>query len=96
MTVTKEKIIHSVQKTCGSTKKDSDRLVDSLFSIMKDTLANGDDILISGFGKFYVKDKKTRRGGNPKTGNDLMLDARRVVLFRCSPVLKDKINTNPE
>jgi integration host factor subunit alpha len=96
MTVTKDKIIHSVQKTCGTPKEDSTRLVDSLFSIMKDTLANGDDILISRFGKFYVKDKKARRGRSPKTGNELTLDARRVVLFRCSPLLKDKINTNPE
>ena len=96
MAVTKGKIIHSVHKTCGTPKEDSARLVDSLFSIIKDTLANGDDILITRFGRFCLKDKKARKGRNPITGNDLMLDARRVVLFRCSPILRDKINTNPE
>jgi len=59
---------------------------------MKNTLENGEDILISGFGKFCVKDKKERRGRNPQTGEDKMLGARRVVTFKCSGVLKDKIN----
>jgi len=58
----------------------------------KDTLVNGEDVLISGFGKFCVKDKKRRRGRNPATGEDLTLESRRVVTFRCSPVLRDKVN----
>jgi len=68
-------------------------VVDSLLEIIKQTLENGEDILISGFGKFCVKEKRKRRGRNPATEEDLMLDARRVVTFRCSGLLKDKLNT---
>ena len=59
---------------------------------MKQTLEGGEDIIISGFGKFCVNEKKSRRGTNPQTGNDLMLGARRVVIFKCSGGLRDKIN----
>jgi integration host factor subunit alpha len=59
---------------------------------MKTTLENGEDMLISGFGKFCVKDKRERRGRNPQTGEDLMLGSRRVVIFKCSKVLREKIN----
>ncbi len=59
---------------------------------MKSTLVNGEDILISGFGKFCVKDKTDRRGRNPSTGEDMMLEARRIVTFKCSRPLKQKLN----
>jgi len=59
---------------------------------MKATLANGEDVLISGFGKFCVKDKNDRRGRNPSTGEDMMLEARRVVTFKCSRPLRNKLN----
>jgi len=59
---------------------------------MKNTLINGEDVLISGFGKFCVKDKNSRRGRNPATGEDMMLDQRKVVRFKCSGGLRDKIN----
>jgi integration host factor subunit alpha len=59
---------------------------------MKGILEKGEDVLITGFGKFCVKEKSKRKGRNPQTGEDLMLDARRVVTFRCAGVLRDKIN----
>jgi len=65
-------------------KSRSSELVGSLLEIIKATLANGEDILISGFGKFCVNDKNDRKGRNPSTGEDMMLDARRVVTFKCS------------
>ena len=66
--------------------------VESLVEIMKRTLEGGEDVLISGFGKFCVKEKKKRRGWNFHTGESITLNARRVVLFRCSGLLRDKIN----
>ena len=92
MTLTKDLIIDSIRKDCDLVKTQSAKLIESLFEITKSTLESGEDILISGFGKFSVKDKSERRGRNPATGNDLMLGARRVVIFRCSPVLKNRIN----
>jgi integration host factor subunit alpha len=65
-------------------------LVDNVFELIKKSLESGDDVLISGFGKFMVKKKAQRRGRNPATGGDLTLDARRVVTFKCSPVLREK------
>ncbi len=59
---------------------------------IKTTLGNGEDVLITGFGKFCVKEKSERKGRNPATGNDLILGARRVVIFKCSSVLRDKLN----
>jgi integration host factor subunit alpha len=67
-------------------------LIDSILEIIKKTLENGEDVLITGFGKFSVKNKNERRGRNPATGENLTLGSRRVVLFRCSPVLRDKLN----
>jgi integration host factor subunit alpha len=63
-----------------------------LLEIIKSTLESGEDVLISGFGKFEVKEKNARRGRNPQTGSDLMLGARRVVIFKCSGVLREKMN----
>ncbi len=92
MTVTKEHIINSIQSRLDLTKTKSADLLEHLLEIIKRTLENGEDILISGFGKFSVKNKDGRRGRNPATSEDLMLEARRVVTFSCSPVLRDKIN----
>jgi len=66
--------------------------VERLLEIIKQTLESGEDVLISGFGKFYVKDKTKRRGRNPQTGQDLLLVERRVVMFKCSAVLRNKMN----
>jgi len=66
--------------------------VETLLEVAKKTLEEGEDVLISGFGKFCVKEKDARRGRNPQTGDDLTLESRRVVTFKCSRALKDKIN----
>ena len=92
MTLTKAHIIQDIHENCGLTKSESVELAESIFEIIKSTLESGEDVLISGFGKFCVKEKNPRRGRNPATGYDLTLDARRVVTFKCSGVLKDKLN----
>lgn len=92
MTLTKEKIVDSVYNQVGLSKNQSRRVVESLLEIAKQTLVKGENLLVSGFGKFIVKDKAARRGRNPQTKEDLQLRARRVVVFRTSGVLRRKIN----
>ncbi len=92
MALTKEKITNDVYNHAGLSKTLSRNVVERLFEIMKQTLENKEDLLISGFGKFLVKDKSERRGRNPQTTEDLQLRARRVVIFKTSGVLRDKIN----
>ncbi|MBW1892108.1 MAG: integration host factor subunit alpha [Deltaproteobacteria bacterium] len=92
MTLTKAQIADTIQKQLKLSGTESYELMEDLLEIIKQTLASGEDIMISGFGKFCVKEKKVRRGRNPATGEDLMLDARRVIIFRCSGELRDKIN----
>ena len=92
MSLTKGSLVNSVHNHVGLTKIKSIEVVESLFEIMKHTLESGEDVLISGFGKFCVRNKKERRGRNPKTGNEMMLGARKVVVFKWSVVLRDMIN----
>ena len=92
MALTKEKIIDSIYNQVGLSKSHSRIVVERLLEIMKGSLENGEDILISGFGKFVVKEKSARRGRNPQTTEDLQLRARRVVVFKTSGVLRNKIN----
>jgi integration host factor subunit alpha len=92
MTLTKADIIDTIYNQLDVPKTKSTQVVESLIEIIKKTLESGEDVLISGFGKFCVKGKRERRGRNPQTGNDLMLDERRVVTFKCSGRLKNKIN----
>ena len=92
MTLTKADIVESVNNEFGYPKNRCSELVETLLEIMKDTLEKGEDVLISGFGKFCVKNKQERRGRNPATGDDMILDKRRVVTFRCSHLLRSKIN----
>ena len=93
MTITKSHIADSIYNNCGLSKKaKATQAFETTLEIIKSTLESGQDVLISGFGKFEVKDKHARKGRNPQTGTDLMLDARRVVTFKCSGVMKDKIN----
>lgn len=91
MALTKSDIVAKVHEL-GFTKKKSVEIIESLLEIVKSTLENGDDLLISGFGKFCVKEKKPRRGRNPATGADLILRERKVVTFKCSGKLRDKMN----
>jgi integration host factor subunit alpha len=92
MTLTKAMIIDVIHNQLGYPKNKSAELLEILLEIMKGTLEKGEDVLISGFGKFCVKDKQERRGRNPATGDDMILDKRRVVTFRCSHLLRSKIN----
>jgi len=92
MTVTKSTLVEAIYHTANLKKTEAAAAVEGVLEIIKSALAGGDSVLISGFGKFEVKDKHSRRGRNPQTGNDLMLDGRRVVTFRCSPALRRKMN----
>jgi integration host factor subunit alpha len=91
MALTKNDIVTRVHEL-GFTKKKSVEIIESLLEIIKSTLERSEDVLISGFGKFCVKEKKQRRGRNPATGADLILKERKVVTFKCSGKLRDKIN----
>ena len=92
MSLTKAGIVNSISNHCGYSKKQSFEMVESILETIKESLESGEDVLISGFGEFCVKNKNPRRGRNPWTGEDLPLGARRVIVFRCSMVLKDRLN----
>ncbi len=95
MTVTKADLVQKIYETHANlTKTQSIDAVEIFLSISKSSLIAGNDLLLSTFGKFYVKDKKSRRGRNPQTGNTLTLDARRVITFKPSGLLRAKINTD--
>ncbi len=96
MSLTKEKIINDAYNHAGLSKTQSRLAVETLFEIVKQTLEKGENLLISGFGKFVVKEKAARRGRNPQTTEDLRLRARRVVVFKTSGVLRKKINDGPK
>ena len=92
MTITKANLIDLIYKQSDLKKQESTLTVESLLEIIKHTLESGEDLLVSGFGKFCVKDKNRRTGRNPQTGNALILGARRVVTFKCSRTLKQNLN----
>ncbi len=94
MALTKEQIITNIYDQVGLSKNMSQKVVERLLDLLKETLEKGEDILISGFGKFVVKEKSSRRGRNPQTSEELQLRERRVVVFKTSGVLRDKINGN--
>jgi integration host factor subunit alpha len=92
MTLTKDAVAEAIAEETGLLKKNSVELVETLLELIKKTLESGEDVLISGFGKFQVKSKRKRKGRNPATGEDMMLRPRRVVTFHCSGKLRAKIN----
>ena len=92
-TLTKAQIIENIAEANGFTRIKSVETTEIMLELIKSTLASGEDVLISGFGKFCVKRKSERRGRNPATGQDMMLPPRRVVTFQCSGKLREKINT---
>ncbi|GAB6194627.1 integration host factor subunit alpha [Desulfocastanea catecholica] len=93
MTLTKADLVQQIyQKHDNLTKAQAAEAVESFLRLSKDALISGSDLLLSGFGKFNVRDKKPRRGRNPQTGDDLMLEARRVITFKPSGTLRDKVN----
>lgn len=94
MTFTKSDIIEQDWENTGFTQPHAKIHVETILDIMKQTLSQGEEVLVSGFGKFRVKNKRQRRGRNPATNEGMMLDARRVVTFQASGKLRDKVNGN--
>jgi integration host factor subunit alpha len=92
-TVTKADIIESVYEKVGFSKKEAAEIVEMVFDTIKETLERGEKIKISGFGNFLVRDKKSRVGRNPQTGEEIEISARRVLTFRPSQVLKNALNS---
>jgi integration host factor subunit alpha len=92
MALTKADIVERIYMDMGFPKARSFQIVESLVECLKSSLAAGDDVMISGFGKFCVKQKDARRGRNPATGESAILPARRVVTFKCSGCLRQRVN----
>jgi integration host factor subunit alpha len=92
MTLTKADIVDCIRNELGFPRKRSADIMEAFLEILKRSMAEGEEILVSGFGKFCVNEKRARRGRNPSTGNDLMLGKRRVVTFKCSQVLRKRMN----
>ena len=92
MTLTKNDLIEAIHSKIGPSKNRSNDIVEATIGIIKDTLVSGEDVLISGFGKFQVKAKDARRGRNPATGEDLRLESRRVVTFKVSGKMRKAVN----
>jgi len=92
MTLTKSHLIDAIAKQNGFTRIKSSETVETILELIKSTLESGEDVLISGLGKFCVKEKRERKGRNPATGEDMVLAPRRVVTFRCSGKLRDRIS----
>ena len=91
--MTKADIIESVYEKVGFSKKEAAEVVEMVFDTIKETLERGEKIKISGFGNFIIRDKKSRVGRNPQTGEEIEISARRVLTFRPSQVLKNALNT---
>ncbi|MDM7920422.1 MAG: integration host factor subunit alpha [Methanosarcina sp.] len=91
MSITKTEIVENLVKI-GFNRKKAVQMLENLLEIIKRNLENGEDVLISGFGKFSIKNKKERRGRNPATGDDLILGKRKVITFNCSSVLRERFN----
>jgi len=92
MTLTKIQIVESIHNQTGFPKKESSEIVETLLEIIKRTLASDEDVMVSGFGKFCVKQKAERKGRNPATGDAMILKPRKVVTFKCSGKLRDRVN----
>jgi integration host factor subunit alpha len=92
MTLTKEHLIESITNRLGISKFEASRILESILERIKTSLSNAEDVLISGFGKFSVKKEAPRKGRNPVAGEDLRLDARTVVTFRCSPRMRERVD----
>lgn len=92
--MTKADIVERISEKTGFSKKESIELVELLFETMKDTIACGENLKISGFGHFTVKEKSDRRGRNPQTGEEITIEARRILTFKPSQLLRLSINSN--
>ncbi len=96
MTCTKTTIIEKIIDSNNLKPTDAKDTIETLLEIIKSTLASGEDIMISGFGKFQVIEKSPRKGRNPATGDSMLLDKRRVVTFKCAGKLRDEMNAGHE
>ncbi len=94
MPLTKAKIGKELYAELGFSEKECQDLVTLSIELIRQDLETGEDALLSGFGQFYVKETHQKKGGNPVTGEDLILDAKRVVTFICSGILRDRANGN--
>jgi integration host factor subunit alpha len=94
MALTRKDIIENIADRLSLSPSEAKHTTEALLETMKSTLASGEDVMISGFGRFQVNDKAPRKGRNPATGEDMTLDKRRVVTFKCSGKLRDQINGN--
>lgn len=92
MSFTKADLAQKVADDCGFMRGEAAEIVEKLLEIMKASLIAGEDVMISGFGKWSVKSKHARRGRNPQTGEDMILGARRAVTWSYSPLLKKAVN----
>ena len=90
--MTKSDIAEAIHRGVGFTQKRSTEVVDLILGLMKETLERGEKMKISGFGNFEVQKKRARKGRNPQTGEEIVLAERRVVTFRLSPLLKERLN----
>ena len=90
--MTKADLAEKIQSVAGCTKKESAEMLETVFSIIKDTLEKGEDLKLSGFGKFEVKRKADRRGRNPMTGEAITIESRRVLTFKPSTLLRQALN----
>jgi len=95
-TLTKAQIVEKLFAENIFTKGECAHIIQTLFELIKQSLELGEDVLISGFGKFSVKEKHQRRGRNPQTGEPMMLDPRKVVMFKCSGILRDAMNEDED
>ena len=93
MTLTKSDIVEDLNNEIGLNKREAKELVDSVFETIKETLINGEEVKVSGFGNFQLKDKPPRPGRNPRTGEDVEISARRVVTFKSGQKLKEKVKS---
>ena len=96
MALTKAEIIEKIAGDLGFTLKEASDVTKSFLDIIKANLESGEDVLISGFGKFCVKEKRKRKGRNPATGENMMLSSRKVVTFKCSGKLRERVNGSHE
>jgi integration host factor subunit alpha len=90
--MTKAELVEKIHATTGCSKKESIYLLETVFSIMKETLESGENLKVSGFGNFEIKQKADRIGRNPQTGEPITIEARRIVTFKPSNVMRDAIN----
>ena len=93
MTLTKAEIVEKIVNQLEYSHKDSKDMVENVISILKHTLESGNDVKISGFGKFEVKQKNARKGRNPQTGESITLEPRKIITFKASKLLRERINS---